>query len=158
MRRKDREVTDRKRIEEIICKADVIRIGLFDGHEPYIVPLNFGWKTDNKTDIFYMHCALEGRKVEILKKHPHVCFEMDIDHELVKGMRDCSWSMKYKSVMGTGIVSVLEDEAERSLGLTEIMGHYNNQEQTLPYDFSKYFDKTLVLKLVVESISCKVKD
>lgn len=40
---------------------------------PYIVPLNFEYQEN----VFYMHCAKEGRKLEMIKENPFVCFEMD---------------------------------------------------------------------------------
>ena len=40
MRRTEREILDTKTIEKIILKADIIRIGLFDGKEPYIEPVH----------------------------------------------------------------------------------------------------------------------
>lgn len=43
MRRKDREVTDEARIDEIISRCTCCRIGFNDSGEVYIVPLNFGY-------------------------------------------------------------------------------------------------------------------
>ena len=43
MRRKDREVTDEARIDEIISRCNCCRIGFNDSGEVYIVPLNFGY-------------------------------------------------------------------------------------------------------------------
>ena len=45
MRRKDREVTDEARIDEIISRCTCCRIGFNDSGEVYIVPLNFGYVT-----------------------------------------------------------------------------------------------------------------
>lgn len=43
MRRKDREVTDEAKIDEIISRCNCCRIGFNDSGEVYIVPLNFGF-------------------------------------------------------------------------------------------------------------------
>ena len=47
MRRKDREITDRKAMEAIISGAEVCRIALCDGNEPYVVPVSFAYR-DNE--------------------------------------------------------------------------------------------------------------
>lgn len=153
MRRTDREVNDKNTIEEIIGKADVVRIGLFDGKEPYIVPLNFGYEEP----YFYMHCANEGRKIDIIQGNPKCCFELECDHNLVKAPQACGWSMEFKSVMGTGLIEIVSDAEEKTKGLTVLMNHYNPEKLSMPYDFSKLFDKTTILRLKVESMSCKVK-
>ena len=47
MRRRDREITDKQDILEVMRKCDVCRIALHDGDYPYIVPLNFGLQVEN---------------------------------------------------------------------------------------------------------------
>ena len=41
MRRSDRELTDRVEIDGILDLAAELRLGLWDGQEVYVVPLNF---------------------------------------------------------------------------------------------------------------------
>ena len=40
MRRKDREITDRKIIDKILTTSLICRVAIMDGDKPYIVPLN----------------------------------------------------------------------------------------------------------------------
>jgi len=157
MRRTDREVKDFQAILEITDKADVIRIGLIDGKLPYIVPLNFGYENIAGQLVFYMHCANEGRKIDILKVSPNVCFELDVDHLLKEAPQACGWSMFFKSVMGYGNIEILTEKADKIKGLTILMDHYNPDRKSKPYDFSQFIDKTTILKLTVESLTCKVK-
>ena len=44
MRRKDREVTNIIEILQIIEKAKVLHLALFDADYPYIVPLHYGYE------------------------------------------------------------------------------------------------------------------
>ena len=60
MRRKDREVTDPAAIDEIIRRCDCCRLGLRDGDEVYIVPLNFGFFVDDSVRKLYFHSATRG--------------------------------------------------------------------------------------------------
>ncbi|MCK4392110.1 pyridoxamine 5'-phosphate oxidase family protein, partial [Candidatus Bipolaricaulota bacterium] len=88
MRRRDKEITDQAQIKDILDRASVCRIALCDNNVPYIVPVNFGYAGD----CLYIHCASEGRKVDILRRNPKVCFEVDIDHALVAGATPCSYT------------------------------------------------------------------
>jgi nitroimidazol reductase NimA-like FMN-containing flavoprotein (pyridoxamine 5'-phosphate oxidase superfamily) len=124
MRRKDREITDRAALEAIIEKADACRLGFAWGGEPYIVTLNFGWTWEGELPLLYFHCAREGRKLDLARAAPRVCFELDVDHELVAGPDPCEWGMKYASVVGYGLLCELTDDAERRAALDSIMRHY----------------------------------
>ena len=48
MRRKDREITDEAKIDEIILNCNCCRLGFNDGGKVYIVPLSFGYSRDNR--------------------------------------------------------------------------------------------------------------
>ena len=157
MRRKDREITDIKIIRDIIDKADVVHIAMYDGKQSYIVTMNFGYEEVGEEMIFYMHCANEGRKLDILKKNPDVCFELDIDRVLKDAPNACGWSMFFKSVVGYGKVTIINENPAKSKGLSILMDHYDRDGKSTPYDFSKFIDMTTILKLTVDSMSCKIK-
>jgi len=148
MRRKDKEITDIKEIEEIIKKADCCRIGLVDNDEPYVVPVCFGYERK----ALYFHGALEGRKVELIKKNNQVCFEIDTDAEVVKAETSCGWTMRYRSVIGVGRAYILESDEEKCHGLRLIMKHYSGDEFSFP---KPKLDKTLVVKVDIRSITGK---
>lgn len=78
MRRKDREVTSFGEIIKIVDECEIVRLGLSDGDYPYIVPVNFAYKTESEQLYLYIHGAMAGRKYELLKRNPHCSFEMDI--------------------------------------------------------------------------------
>ena len=59
MRRKDREVTDNARIDEIITRCSCCRVGFNDGGEVYIVPMNFGFVKRGEKRVLYFHSAKE---------------------------------------------------------------------------------------------------
>ena len=80
MRRKEKEIAERSELEAVIKEASVCRIAMVEGTSPYVVPLCFGY--DDNT--LYFHSAIEGKKIEILKKNNSVCFEMDIGTELIQ--------------------------------------------------------------------------
>ena len=85
MRRKDREVTNIIEILQIIEKAKVLHLALFDADYPYIVPLHYGYEYKEGILIFYMHCAKEGHKLDLIRSNPNVCIEIESDVELISG-------------------------------------------------------------------------
>ena len=147
MRRKDKEITDIDEIERIIKKAIRCRIGLVDNDEPYIVPVCFGYERD----ALYFHGASEGRKVELIKKNNKICFEIDTDVEVVKAEKTCSWTMKYRSVIGVGKACILEKDEEKSHGLRVIVRQYTEGD----FSFPKKLDSVLVVRVDIESITGK---
>jgi uncharacterized protein len=149
MRRKEKEIAEREVLEEILHKASVCHLAMSDKDQPYIVPLNFGYN-DNA---LYFHCAQEGKKLDILKKNNRVCFEVDVDHELVQGESACEWGMKGRSVVGIGKACLIDDAAGKQQALDIIMKHYGAKE---PFSYKeKGFEKALIIKVEIESMSGK---
>ena len=70
MRRRDREITDREKMLEIVAECDCCRLGLVDNGEAYIVPMNFGFEDAGSALTLYFHCAAEGRKLDLIAPAP----------------------------------------------------------------------------------------
>jgi len=124
MRKKDKEITDKAELDSIINKALVCRLAMYDiayDKFPYIVPMNFAYKDD----VLYFHCAKKGTKIDIINNNHRVCFEMDIDHEIITGEKPCDWTMAYKSIIGFGDAMVMADEQETRKALNLIMLKYS---------------------------------
>ena len=154
MRRTDREIKTRTEIEEIIQKSDVCRIALANDNIPYIVTMNFGYINQPKQSL-YFHCAREGKKLGMIGKNDYVCFEMDIDHILIKGQKSCDWGMSFRSIIGYGIISVVSENEEKIRGMNCIMDHYDGKGE---YRYNeKVFENTTILRLDIQEISGKMK-
>lgn len=148
MRRKDKEITDKSVIESIILRSSVCRLALSENDHPYIIPLCFGYE-DNT---LYFHSAPQGRKLDILKKNNTVCFEFDIDHRIVEAHDACGWSMDYRSVIGFGKASIIDDPKERAKAMNAIIQHYTGKP--LPYSEAT-LKNTVLMKVEIESITGK---
>lgn len=149
MRRKDKEITDKHEMESILEKAIVCRIALSDNNMPYVIPVNFGYKDD----CIYFHSATEGKKIDILKKNNNICFEVDIDHEIIEHTRPCSFGMKYLSVIGFGAAKIIEDIEKKKEALNIIMDHYspgNNFEYR-----ERMLNRILVIQVRIDSMTGK---
>lgn len=155
MRRKDREVLDEVKIDKFIRNCDCCRIGFYDkeNNEVYIVPLNFGYSNVDNKRAFYFHGAKEGRKIELISKTKKVSFEMDSNHELIIGKMACNYSERYQSVMGTGLISFVEDKDEKIAALNEIMFQSTGKKD---WDFPEpMLNGVAVFMIEVTSLSCK---
>lgn len=152
MRKEKRQISP-KEVLQVIDKCNVCRIGLFDGEFPYIVPLNFGFEITDSQLWLYFHSAVEGRKLDILKKNPNVCFEMDTSHELTTGPMPCDYSMNYDCVMGEGVIEFAETRDEKLHALSKLLEHYGRKG---PYEWrEEVLAITCVLRLRVSSVSGK---
>jgi uncharacterized protein len=154
MRRQDRQLSESGEIEKIIAKADVCRIALADNNDPYIVTMNFGY-SGGENGCFYFHCAKEGRKLEMIRKNSHVCFELDTDHELYSGEMGCDWGMKFSSVVGYGNISIVEERELRISALDCILSHYS-QKKAFSYD-ERVLENTTILRLDIKEMTGKRK-
>lgn len=149
MRRKEKRITDPERIETVFKKGIICRLALIDDGEPYIVPLNYGYRNGT----LYFHSATEGRKVNILRKNPHVAFEIETDVELASAGDACGWGCRFRSLMGTGTVEFLDDPADRREALTILMEHQTGRGGWSFPD--AMLAKTLCFRLVPDSVSGK---
>ena len=121
MRRSDRAVTEPAALFDILTRCRVARLGLCRGGVPYVVPMNFACEQKDGRFVFYVHCASEGKKLDILRENANVCVEVDCDHALVPGAQACSHSFRYASVIVHGRAEILQNAAEKAQALTLLM-------------------------------------
>lgn len=149
MRRTDREIKDATAIRAILEEALVCRIGLSDNGMPYVVPMNYGLGEN----CLYLHCAAEGRKLDILGRNDRVCFEMDLMREIKTAPEPCGWGALYDSVIGFGRAVIMELPAEKRAALDRIMEHCG-AKGPFPYP-DETLARTVVIRIDIESITAK---
>lgn len=153
MRRADREISDPELIRKTIDDCSICRIGFNDSGEVYIIPMNFGYTCEEGKYVFYFHGAKEGRKYSLASKGPTVGFEMDTDYALNPSDIACSWSARFRSIVGTGRLSIVSGDAERRFGLERIMHKATGRAD---WSFGEAaLAKTAVFRLEAAEISCK---
>lgn len=170
MRRKDREITDKQRIDEIIRGCHCCRLGFCDQGEVYIVPLNFGFVATETGGTFYFHGAKAGRKYRLLQEHPTVAFQLDREYWLTGGQAACDYACHFQSVMGTGVASIITEPEERLAALKALMdqatAHHHaspapSASQHIhpsgtPWSFQpEMVAATCVFKVEIHILSCK---
>ena len=119
--RREQEVTDPGRIREILDKSKVVHLGMADGDEPYVVPMNYGYTLEDGKLTFYVHGAKWGRKLDVIRANPKVFCTLECDVVPFDGDIACRYGTTYASVMGLGKAEVLEDVEEKKKGLSILM-------------------------------------
>lgn len=144
-----RPIQDLQQIEEILLKAKFIRLALSDADTPHIIPMAFGYK-DNS---IYLHSSQKGEKIEILKKNTKVCFEADIDADIIASDDICKYNVRYRSVIGYGKAKFLEDYNEKIEGLTVLSEHYGKKG---PFEFEDWkVNRLAAIKIEIEKMTGK---
>ena len=153
MRRKDREITDPAKMEDVVRRCVCCRIGFCDQWEVYIVPLNFGYEKKDGVYTFYFHGAREGRKINLMQASPRVGFEMDTGYALSPADTACGYGARFLSIIGNGTASIVEDPEEKIHGLSLLMEH-NTGKKDWTFE-PEMVDAVTVFKLTVSDMSCK---
>src|SRR5699024_8115667 len=153
MRRSERLVASPEEAFAVIARCKVLRLALnVPGGAPYIVPMNFGWEAADGMPVFYLHCAREGRKLDLLRLDARVGFALDGAHALKRGDVPCAYSCFYESVVGTGRVEFIDGAEEKARALERIMAQQVGE--ALPVSPAQAQSVT-VLRLRAEAWSCK---
>ena len=119
--KRERAVTDEARIRQILDTAKVLHLGLVDGDEPYVVPMNYGYTLENGVLTVYLHSAVAGRKLDVIQANPKIFFSLECDVVPFEGKVPCQYGTTYASVMGRGTAQILEDPQEKMRAMTILM-------------------------------------
>jgi nitroimidazol reductase NimA-like FMN-containing flavoprotein (pyridoxamine 5'-phosphate oxidase superfamily) len=148
---KKRLVTSQSELDSIIQKCKVCYVGMVDlNHQPYVLPFNFGYKDQT----FYLHSALEGKKMEILKHNSKVCIAFSTDHQLSFQSEDvaCSFGMKFRSVVAFGNVAFIDEDEKKIEAMNIIMQKYTGKIFSYA---TPAIRNVAVFKVLIDSISGK---
>lgn len=116
-----------------------------------MVPLNFGMDIEDRQLYLYFHCAMQGKKLDLIRKDNRATFEMDCDHNFILYDKRMSCTMGYSSVIGHGLIEFVEDEKKYE-ALKVLMRQYHAEDFLFNIDMIKV---TTVLKMKVLDITGK---
>ncbi|PJM73168.1 flavin-nucleotide-binding protein [Bifidobacterium primatium] len=169
MRRADREVTDTQSIASIIDGCDIVDVAYTDVEGLTVVPVNFGYEYDRENGrlVLWMHSAPHGRRLDAIRASGNrlpVAFTMRTDCEVVEGRTDCevvegrtacNWGESFKSIVGNGIASIVDDLDACRHGLQLLMAH---QAHMLHVEFTDAQVRSVtVWKIESEYLTAKVR-
>ena len=151
MRKLNQEIKDIAVLEEILSTSEICRLGFMDTNRPYILPFNYGYQDNH----IYIHCANEGKKIDLIKQNNQVCIEIEQSDKIEKHEKACKWTTRYRSLIGYGLVEIITDYKLKSQCLDIIIRHNGaNSSHSLNYEKNKV-DSMSILKIKITEMTGK---
>ncbi len=119
--KRERQVTDREQVAHILDTGKVLHLGLAVDNEPYVVPMNYGYTLEDEKLVLYLHSAVHGKKLDMLRINPRVFFDIDCDRVPFERRVPCQYGLAYASVMGRGTARIVEDVEEKKQAMSILM-------------------------------------
>ena len=104
MRRTEREILDPEFMHQVLKDAQEIYISMNSGEAPYVLPVNHVFYQG----CIFFHCALEGRKMDLLQADSRIGFSTAVDIQVEKT------TTRYRSVCGSGTVERVDDPVRKN--------------------------------------------
>ena len=149
MRRQDRQISESEAIE-ILQKGE---FGVLSMCTPdsggYGIPLNYALKDK----AIYFHCALEGSKVEYLRRNNRVSFCV-IGRTTVLPSQ---FGTMYESAIASGVATELEGEEKHEALMLFLEKYSADYIQEGTEYMIKAFKRVKVIKLSIETITGKAR-
>jgi len=152
MTKRERQVTDPEQILRILETGKVLHLGLAVDNEPYVVPMNYGHVMEDGKLTLYLHSALQGKKLDMIRANPRVFFEIDCDRMPFEGNLPCQYGLVYSSIMGRGRALIVEDVEEKIRAMKALMKTQTRKD----FDFNdKLVSIVAVIRIDVEEYTAK---
>jgi hypothetical protein len=164
MRRREKEIQNQELVEELLRRAPVCRIGLAPGSElerienpvadsqhagfPYVVPVHFV----HAEGLIYIHSARQGRKIEMIKRNPRVCVEIDEFLGLKSAEKACDFGTRFRSLIALGRAGIVEEVGDKRRALRLLMAKYAGGS----FDLSeREIDRVAIIEIRIEELTGK---
>jgi len=121
MTKREFSITDEQQLRAILDSAKVLRLGLSVDNEPYIYLMNYGYTLENGELKLYLHSAVNAHKLELIRKNPGVCFQLDCDNIPFEGKVACQYGLSYSSVSGRARAVLVEEPQEKMEAMSVLM-------------------------------------
>ena len=121
MTKRELQTNDQAQILRILDTAKVLHLGLCVDNEPYVVPMNYGYTMENGKLVLYLHSAVRGKKLDMIRANPKVFFELECDQVPFAGEKPCQYGFAYSSIMGRGTATIVEDVSEKMKAMSILM-------------------------------------
>ena len=114
MRRTEREILDPEFMHQVLHGAQEIYIAINSDDAPYVLPVNYVFYNGG----IYFHCALEGRKLELLRADDRVGFSTAVDIKVE------NTTTRYRSICGSGTAEFVTDPTLKNEVLKAFAARY----------------------------------
>ena len=151
MKHEMRRAKQRLPLEEslaILEKGSSGVLALWDGEEPYAVPLSYVYHEGK----LYFHCARAGRKLEAAGVCPRASFCVVAADNVIRE----KYTTAYRSVIVSGPLRIIRDEAEMLPALRYLAEKYNpGHGEDAEKEISAGLSHMFMLELSADEISGK---
>ena len=152
MTKREQPITDPAQIRHILDEGKVLYLGLAADNEPYVVPMNYGYTWENEKLVLYLHSAVRGRKLEMLRNNAKVSFALDCDWIPFENELPCQCGLAYSAVMGKGVARIVEDVEEKKRAMTILMKTQTGKDFTFE---DRLVSIVAVIRIDVEAYTAK---
>ena len=152
MTKRERQITDENQIMAILDAGKVLHLGLAVDNEPYVVPMNYGYTKENGKLVMYLHSAVRGKKLDMIRINPKVFFEIDCDLVPFESDLPCQYGLSYSSVMGKGIARIVDDVEEKKKAMSVLMKTQSGKDFTFE---DRLVSIVAVIRIDVEAYTAK---
>ena len=152
MTKRERQITDENQIMAILDAGKVLHLGLAVDNEPYVVPMNYGYTKENGKLVMYLHSAVRGKKLDMIRINPKVFFEIDCDLVPFESDLPCQYGLSYSSVMGKGIARIVDDVEEKKKAMSVLMKTQTGKDFTFE---DRLVSIVAVIRIDVEGYTAK---
>lgn len=121
-----------------------------DGY-PSGTPMNFYY--DENSGKIYLHCALQGHRIDSLRINDKVCFTTY--NEGVK-LDDQDWAYYVASVMAYGKASLVKDEALSAQMLLKLGEKYMPTKAEIDKTMEKYGKRAQIIEIEIDHMTGKL--
>ena len=150
--KRERQVTDPAQITRILDEGKVLHLAMAVDNEPYVVPMNYGYTMEDGRLVLYLHSAVRGKKLDMIRANPRVFFELDCDVTPFEGQVACQYGLTYSSIMGRGTARIVEDVEEKMQAMSILMKTQTRKEFTFN---ERLVSIVAVIRIDVEEYTAK---
>jgi nitroimidazol reductase NimA-like FMN-containing flavoprotein (pyridoxamine 5'-phosphate oxidase superfamily) len=159
VRRADRAVADEHWIAALLERSAMGFLATVQDGQPFLNSNLFVY--DPAAHAIYLHTARKGRTRSNLEHQPRICFTVAEMGRLLPADEALEFSVEYRSVVVFGRASIVDDEAEATAALQQLLDKYfahlqpgRDYRPPVPEELKR----TTVMRIDIESWSGKKKE
>lgn len=148
--RRPKQALSREKIVEILEKGETCVMAVSgDDDYPYAVPVNYVYGDDK----IYFHCAVEGHKIDAIKRNDKVSFcviaKADVDPK--------EMATDFISVIAFGKARILTDDDEKMYALQLLGDRYSSDfPEEVKAEIKNEWNNVALVEISIESMTGKV--
>ncbi len=149
--RRQNRLLEESKANQLLLDGEYGILSMVDKDEPYGIPLSFCW---DKKESIYLHCALEGRKLDILKENNKASFCIVGKTNVIPHQ----FTTEYESIILKGIITLDLSVEERMQALGLLVDKYAPDHKAKGVIYAeKSLTNTNILRFDIEEFSGKCR-